>query len=276
MVSDITSGVGSSYSVKAHAVSANIPRVELSARAVQVREVQNATMQEATPNNESTRVAQTAEVFAHLRGRQELLNQSALALRDLTAVVEKSGQILGEMDKDLTIIVKMFPPYPVDNPERISLLNSFGGLRKQIEGLTFPPPEAFDALGRVLKPDITLGYPGIDGSNNDGSNNPLTAQYIKQPMWENIPSLDPKSASDEEVNNALEQVRLLASGLGEFSKESMQGIFKKVNESDETSFERKISAVREQLARLESNGGNQGKTGIGGDVLRIDNAVESK
>lgn len=276
MVADITSGVGSSYSVKAHVVSANISRVELSTRAVQVRDVQISNLQEATPRFDTSRVSQSAEVFAQLRGRQELLNESALALRDLTAVVEKSGQILGEMDKDLTIIVKMFPPYPVDNPERISLLNSFGGLRKQIEGLTFPPPEAFDALGRVLKPDTTLGYPGIDGSNNNGSNNPSTAQFIKQPMWENIPALDSRSASDEDVNNALEQVRLLASSLAEFSKDAMQGIFKKVNESDQTSFERKISDVREQLARLESNGGNQGKTGIGGDVLRLDYAVESK
>jgi hypothetical protein len=137
MVADITSGVVQSYSVKAHAIVANVSRDELFSRAAQVEAVQNPTLRPNALGNDVARVAQSAEVFANLRGRQELLNQSAVALRDLSAAVEKSGQILGEMDKDLMVIVKMFPPYPVDNPERISLLNSFGGLRKQIEGLTF-------------------------------------------------------------------------------------------------------------------------------------------
>jgi hypothetical protein len=268
MVADITTGVVQSYSVKAHAIVANVSRDELFSRAAQVEAVQNPTLRPNALGNDVARVAQSAEVFANLRGRQELLNQSAVALRDLSAAVEKSGQILGEMDKDLMVIVKMFPPYPVDNPERISLLNSFGGLRKQIEGLTFPPPETFEELGRLFKPVSSSGESGFDGPVDP-------AQFIKQPLFENIPALDPKSASDEDVINTLEQVRLLASTLGEFSKESMQGVFRKVNESDETSFDGKISEIREQLASLETIGGNQVRTGIGGDVLRLDQVVET-
>jgi hypothetical protein len=271
MVADITSGVSASFSVNARPMGLNAPGLDSFSRALSVREVQNQASRDGAPNDNAAKVARSTGVFANLRGRQELNNQSALALRDLGIAVEKSGQILGEMDKGLTTIVKMYPPYPLDNPERISLLNSFGGLRKQIEDLSFPPPETLDALGRVLKSESSSDY-----TENDRSDNTFAVQLIKQPMWENLPALDSKSASDEDVKNALEQIRLLASTLNEFSKDSVMDVFKKVNEPEEDLFGRKVIDVREQLAHLETNSGNQGKTGIGGDVLRLEQAVESK
>lgn len=271
MVADITSGVSPSYSVMVQTIVANNARVEPFSRSVPGREIQSPVVRESASNDEAARVTQSAGVFAQLRARQELLNQTALVLRDLGLALEESGQILGEMEKELTTIVKMYPPYPIDNPERISLLNSFGGLRKQIEDLTFPPPEAMDALGRVLK-----SGPSSSNAESERSGSSLNVQFFKQPMWENIPALESKSASDEDVNNALEQIRLLSSGLDEFSKGYVLGFFDKVNESDETSFVRRVSDVREQLARLEANGDNHGKTGIGGDALRLDQVVDSK
>jgi hypothetical protein len=271
MVADITSGVSASYSVNARAMGVNAPGMDSFSRSLPVREVQNTVSRETALNDDTSKVAQSTGIFANLRGRQELNNQSALALRDLSIAVEKSDQILGEMDKGLATIVKMYPPYPLDNPERISLLNSFGGLRKQIENLTFPPPETLEMMTRVLKSESSAGY-----TESDQSDNAFPVQLIKQPMWENIPALDSRSASDEDVKNALEQIRLLASSLDRFSKDSIMDVFKKINGSEEISFDRKISDVREQLARLETFGSNQGKAGIGSDVLRLERAVESK
>ena len=74
--------------------------------------------------------------------------------------IEKADQAMAEINEelekakqDLTKIVKMFPPFPHDSQERAKLLNSYLGLRKQIEKLTVPPESdmAAEILGGSTK-----------------------------------------------------------------------------------------------------------------------------
>jgi hypothetical protein len=67
--------------------------------------------------------------------------------------LQQAGDLLGQVGGALGNIVKMYPPYPHDHPERINLLNQLTGLRKQLEALTFSPviPQGQQQVQGVLK-----------------------------------------------------------------------------------------------------------------------------
>lgn len=131
MVTEI-SGAGLSHSVVAQSSTVTASRVTEMSRAAQA-----ASALPVARDKQASSAAQVAGAFALLRTRQEALNQAAATVREVGKTVEEAGQLLGKMEEDLTAVVKMYPPYPLDNPERIDLLNSFGGLRRQIDALTF-------------------------------------------------------------------------------------------------------------------------------------------
>jgi hypothetical protein len=67
-------------------------------------------------------------------------NQLASELRTAERDLVETDELLAKMREKLTRIVKNFPPYPLDNPERFKMLQSFIGLRKEIERLMVPAP----------------------------------------------------------------------------------------------------------------------------------------
>ena len=74
---------------------------------------------------------------------------------NLSYGVGVADQAMGEIDeemqeakRDLTKIIKMFPPYPHGSEERAELLNSYRSLRLQIDKLTFPPES--DLAAQIL------------------------------------------------------------------------------------------------------------------------------
>lgn len=77
------------------------------------------------------------------------------------------GQRLSQMKEALTEIVKQYPPYSVEDRRRVQYLQLFSGLRKEIEALTTP-------LGQSVE---------------------QSAKAVAQ----QVPSLDPAKASDQEV-----------------------------------------------------------------------------
>lgn len=138
--------------------------------------------------------------------RQSQYQQVGATLRYTNQALGAVQARLGEMHSALEGIVKLYPPYPVDSPERIALINKFGALRKQIDDLTYPPENKW--LGRLIGDPAKLpgagdvALPAVQGE---------AAIAIKAvPAYAgigglNLPNLPPQ-ASDAEVAAGLARV----------------------------------------------------------------------
>jgi len=73
--------------------------------------------------------------YALAQSKLDTRNQLALLTRDQSDRLVKLEAGLAAMKDGLQAIVKHYPPYPPDNPERIELLNQVSGLKKEIEAL---------------------------------------------------------------------------------------------------------------------------------------------
>jgi hypothetical protein len=203
--------------------------------------------------------AQVAGSFAQLRVGQDALNKSASVVRQFGDAVENAGQLLGKAEDKLGQIVKMYPPYPIDSPERVLLLNDLGGLRKQIDALTFPPPVAVEELGQLL---------GDWKGNGSIGGVPDAVKLSKDRLW-GIPELDSSKASDAEVSNVLNQVKALKSSLDDLQVGMWKDVVAFVKQADSPESKNEATGVREQMAQLNGRG-------IGGNATQLMQAVESK
>ncbi|MDD5390008.1 MAG: hypothetical protein PHD37_11715 [Gallionellaceae bacterium] len=219
---------------------------------------------EVSRDKQSATSVQVAGAYAQLRVRQDALNKAASVVREVSDTVGQAGQLLGKVEKNLGEIVKMYPPYPIDNPQRISLLNEISGLRKEIEGLTFPPAAAVDAVGHLFanqtdttaKGDATTAKP-------DAS---LAA--VKDQPWD-LPKLDPRTASDAEVSKALDQVKTRMSSLEDLQTRLWKDVDNFVKQAKSPEAQSQAVGIRDRLADL-------GNLGIGSNARQLDQAVESK
>ncbi len=84
------------------------------------------------------------------------------------------------------------------------MLNSFAGLRKQIDALTFPSPEELVAIGRLA---TLVGEESESGqfATSTELNGKTGYGEVKIPLFD-IPDLDSKLASDAEVAKTFEKV----------------------------------------------------------------------
>lgn len=183
------------------------------------------------------RSSQVAGMYSQLRAHQEEANQAAGALRGAGQALDDAGQLLEGMEEQLSTIVKMYPPYPLDNPERVSLLNNVSGLRRQIEELTFPPPERLEAAQRLL---------GVDEDRQE-EDSPLTR--LEASMWD-LPALDPETTDDEAVAQALQQVLDAKSALEAVRGGMWEDVVRQAREEETPLALDQASQTRELLADL--------------------------
>lgn len=167
----------------------------------QVSDVASKAEGSTTTQAESVRLATRARVMLGLDGQ----HQALAAIRHAQSAFPQIGRLLDKMESALVTVLKQYPPFPLESRERMELLNSIAGLRKQIDALTFPPPDeeqvsligaggtsggAAEFAFRVGSTDQVLhGYPVHSGP--EGLDLPVLAQ----------------KASLEEVGLALEQVQ---------------------------------------------------------------------
>lgn len=205
---------------------------------------------------------QVAGSFAQLRVQQDASNKAASVVREVGNAVEQTSQLLEKIESKLGEIVKMYPPYPIDNPQRIELLNNIGGLRKQIDALTFPPPDAVQAARRLLGTEA-------DPADKKGDATVITdaVAVVKDQMWD-IPALDPLAASDEQVSKLLEQVKAKKSSLEDLQAGMWQDVVSFVKVADSPEARNEAAGVREKIADL-------GNRGIGGNARQLVQAAES-
>lgn len=229
------------------------------------RTVIEATRAAQSPGSTSVTGADTGttsrvtETYAQLQTKQDVLNSASATLRELGGTLKDAGKLLGEMEQDLSKVVKIYPPYPKDNPERISMLNNISGLKRQIDELTFPPPAELQALAGVFgKADAKPGEPA-DSASDTAVDAVATA---REKMWD-IPTLDPKAAEDDELKSALETIQKAQSLLEEVQVGMWQDVVEFVREADTAETEQAGAGVREQLGKLTDLG-----IGVSGSLLR--------
>lgn len=260
MVTEI-SGAGLSHSVVSQLGATASQRVLESVRP----EVLGARTAVVASDESQSSSTQVAGLYAKLLTRQDSLGKAASVVREVGATVEKADKLLSKMEEKLGAVVKMYPPYPVDNPERVSLLNSFGGLRRQIDALTFPPPEKLDALGQLI------GTQEDAAKDAEKSAQASAVLLIKEPMWD-IPTLDPLVSGDAEVSKALDQVKSTRSILEDLQSGMWRDVISFVQQADSSEAQNEASATREQLADLAG----RGEQGIGNNDSQLALAVETK
>jgi hypothetical protein len=95
----------------------------------------------------------------------------------------KQQGLLNKMGGQLQAILKQFPPYGTEDPERVAFLKEFSGLRKEIEALQFPKD-----------PQTEQGLP--KGLN-----------WVGQGSVPSLPILSGTSATDHQVADAAAQVQ---------------------------------------------------------------------
>ena len=257
MVTEI-SAAGLGHSVVGQSAVASVRHVAGLARPEEVS-TQDVGVNQSEPTSIS---APITGVFAHLRVRQDALHKSASMIREIDQSASKAEELLDKVDNKLGEIVKMYPPYPIDSPQRVSLLNDIGGLRKQVDALTFPPADAVDALQELLNPQKISSEEVDDfvlGSN--------AVEVVKTKLWD-IPLLDPTAATDEEVASVLNQVRELKSSIEDLQAGMWKDVVSFVKIADSPASENKATGVRDQIAEL-------GGRAIGSYARELVQAVES-
>ena len=102
-----------------------------------------------------------------------------------------------QMESEVEMFLKQYPPYPPGSEERINYLNRFAMLRRQIDQLTVPPNDGVKAIigrspnGQKTNWEIEIGGKAIGNS------------IRRQPMHPgkeglNLPEVTPQ-ATDEEI-----------------------------------------------------------------------------
>lgn len=260
MVTEI-SAVGLGHSVVAQSGMVTVPRVSEMSRSVQADSVLP-----ILRDQQASSAVQVAGAFSALRSRQESLNEAAATVREVSKATEKAGQFLGKMVENLTTLVKIYPPYPLDSPERIDLLNGFGGLRRQIEALTFPKPRLLDAVDQFIDKSLD------ELIKLSGTPKNLATELDREPMWD-IPFLNSSSASDDEVSKALEQVKSMQGLVEQLQSSMWEDVVNFVRQTGAPEAESKGAEVRNLLAELAEGMKLGDQRGIGRNASQLEAAA---
>lgn len=103
-------------------------------------------------------------------------NLLAKNIRSAVETLTKAADVIDGMNETLAKIVKNYPPFPPDSSERKDLLMSYISLRKEILGMTFPPPPQplyerdttlWDKLGYTEKGNIEASVPELSSTAPD-------------------------------------------------------------------------------------------------------------
>ena len=134
--------------------------------------------------------------LAQLHTVNDRQNSIASAIRRDDQQLTEAGRVLGQMKDQLYEIVKIYPPYPVGDADRIRFLRSFSGLRQQIDNLTIPPAKKWE---------------GAQFDATPATEQPVPVSAPVPRTVSGIPRLS-ENASDKEIKAAMERIdRTIAS-----------------------------------------------------------------
>ncbi len=176
-------------------------------------------------------------LLAHRLGevatQQENLSRAAIQVRRTEANLQALDRYLSGMKKNLVELVKMYPPYPMDSPQRVALLNQIQGLRQQVDALVFQVPSRLpfpeSAQDPVAAPESTLLKPSDLG----------------------LPTLDPGNASDAQIGQALVQVEQAQTTVSQARQGMWHDVVRIVGLNSSAQAESQSKAVRGYLANTD-------------------------
>ncbi|HRH79811.1 MAG TPA: hypothetical protein PLW81_02070 [Thiobacillaceae bacterium] len=203
----------------------------------------------------SAQAARQAQALSSLDGQ----HRAADAVRHAGEAFGQIGKLLGQAEDRLWQIVKQYPPYPAESRERMELLNSLVGLRKQIDALTFPPPhrEPVTLIGDSARTD------GVGDVQFTMDNRQYTLHA--QPVHSGAEGLDipelGSQVSDAEVGQALGQVQLAREKLAA-RQAALISELDAIPQPGNEQIEAVLQSSRSELAgRAETIGGASGGLG---------------
>jgi len=151
------------------------------------------------PGREDAVVTTTSkQVQPSLQQVNDTLNQTAIGIRSDDVRMAAISEGLDQMKNYLIYTIKIYPPYPADDPQRAKFLRSFNGIRQQIEKLTIPPDNKW--FGRVPGEVPIASEPIVAGQSTETASQTQGTQ-----PGASIPQL-PASASDSEIQTTLDKV----------------------------------------------------------------------
>ena len=125
-------------------------------------------------------------------------NSVVKSIRIADQAMAEIGANIEQMESEVQMYVKQYPPYPPGGEERLQLLNRFAALRKQIDRLTFPPdPFAQKIIGDSAGGDKAQAWDVTIGAKT------LASAIRRQPMHTGREGVDlpemPPDASDQDI-----------------------------------------------------------------------------
>lgn len=82
----------------------------------------------------------TVDTLQKMGNISDFLNSVATNLRQTNEGLKGVSEIVQQMKSSLDKIIKNYPPFAIENRERMELLMSYSGLKKQIQSMMLPPP----------------------------------------------------------------------------------------------------------------------------------------
>jgi len=175
--------------------------------------------------------------YAAAQSERDARNQLAQATRDEADRLARLETGLAGMKAGLEAIVKHYPPYLADSPERVKLLNQVSGLRKEIEALDVS--RGGDAgSGRVTADkNPTDALPGLDKLPGDVISDEELTQYLdkvdssqakvaeaRQKMWADLQAFVGNESDAQAVARSGESSSALAQGKLPITTQQAKGI----------------------------------------------------
>lgn len=137
--------------------------------------------------------------FKNLQGINDSLATVATSVKHADTAMATINEYVAQMKAQLENIVKMWPPYPPGSQERIEYLRQFAEIRRQIDALTIPP----DLGAQQIMSALPAGNWSVQIGENGASAVIRKQEVHTGPTGLNIPTLDPVTATDAQVNAAL-------------------------------------------------------------------------
>lgn len=143
----------------------------LTAQAIQATEKTSDSVQ--LKYSETSKNLDTVRAIEQMHSR---INQLVKGVRETNEGLNSASESLDQMQTTLQKIVKNYPPFTADSPERQKFLMSFVSIRKEMEKLMIPPPptpiyekvkgmwdSVFDSNGQIRNSLV----PNVDVSSSD-------------------------------------------------------------------------------------------------------------
>lgn len=155
--------------------------------------------------------------IAKIRSSAEQRAELAAQVRQFQNGTQQADELLARIKEQLVRIVKQYPPFAHDDPQRLAYLNAITGLRKQLDALTFPPErqlrETFSNQA-----EVRMAVPSVP------------AIPIRNDLA--MPDLDPINATDADIETALAAIEKAQNTLQDMRGSMWQDVVRFIGEAN--------------------------------------------